>query len=146
VAKYAFEREVEDQTFKVEGEVLPSGTVLVVFNPPLPGRTKVLSVEADTVADLVRTLCVETTYDPEQECMSMTLAMVNEEDITDFEDAPSPEFKAATCNMPAEVVVEMVVDQMVEACPHCGKYQFGEDVVPSDDDTGNDKPKKTYLN
>jgi hypothetical protein len=139
VSVKTFERVAAKVPYRVEGEMLPSGAAVFTFTPSLPGRSPVISVDEDTVADIVRFADVGVKYDHEAEEMILTLDYLDE--MRENEDAP--EFLVGSQAVPAEFVLELVLDQVVLPCDHCEGFHFGEDVTP--DDVAKLK-KPVYLN
>jgi hypothetical protein len=129
---------VGDLDYEVEGEILADGGAMFTFTPPLPQREATISVDPGEVEDVVRVLALNIEYDPEVSAFVLALELVAPEDVTPTDD--DPDFRTAVEFVPARVVLEMVLDQVVSACPSCGAFEFGDDIKAKNDS------KKKLLN
>jgi hypothetical protein len=139
VSKHIFKRKFEEHDHEVEAESLPSGNACFTFRPPLPGRAAVITVDKETIQDLVRYSATGSDYDDDADAIVLSLHLVDK--IAPTPDTPG--YQTAVEVVPAEVFLDMVLDEILTECPNCGDLHFGDDVLAPDPD---DKPKKTYLN
>ncbi len=121
-----FQVEVNDVQYSVEGEVLPSGGTVFTFTPSLPGRTPVIHVPEDVVVDMMRTLAVDVDINHETGDVLLTLEMVEDVHPTEGEEG----FQTAIETLPARSVLELVLEHVAHPCGHCGRFEFGNDVLP----------------
>ena len=139
---WTFERKVKDVDYHIEAEFLPSGAALLTFDNPLPGRTPSIVVDEDTVADLISSIGLDVEWDPASKTLSMTLRLAQQ--VHQNED--DPDYHTATETVGPDVILECVLEQVVLHCPHCGNFEFGNDVDPEEAQRLRSSRSPTYLN
>jgi hypothetical protein len=146
VSKYDFDRVVANVEYKIQGEVLPSGKVVFTFGYPLPGRTKVVSVDEDIVMDIVKDSVVNVEYDHKDGAVVLSLETLTEVK----QNVENGDLMVGYQHVADEDVLDIILDFVVTPCDNCGGFHFGDDILPEPAKALPPAPAKkkppTYLN